>query len=196
MDLFPAFIKLAGRRVVVIGGGPVAASKLLALLNSGADITVVAPEIVPEIRNFSVTVLERGFQLSDLDGAWLVIAAATPDVNRTVAQAAETRHIFVNAVDDPPNATMYLGGVVRRAGVTFAISTDGRAPALAGLLREALDSMLPTRDLEQWMAEAAQLRQHWQKDAVPMHNRRPELLESLIRLYKTPENKAVTNELS
>jgi len=196
MDLFPAFIKLAGRRVVVIGGGPVAASKLLALLNSGADITVVAPEIVPEIRNFSVTVLERGFQLSDLDGAWLVIAAATPDVNRTVAQAAETRHIFVNAVDDPPNATMYLGGVVRRAGVTFAISTDGRAPALAGLLREALDSMLPTRDLEQWMAEAAQLRQHWQKDAVPMQNRRPELLESLIRLYKTPENKAVTNELS
>ncbi|MEE3203320.1 MAG: bifunctional precorrin-2 dehydrogenase/sirohydrochlorin ferrochelatase [Acidobacteriota bacterium] len=196
MDLFPAFIKLAGRRVVVLGGGPVAASKLLALLNSGADITVVAPEIVPEIRNFSVTVLERGFQLSDLDGAWLVIAAATPDVNRTVAQAAETRHIFVNAVDDPPNATMYLGGVVRRAGVTFAISTDGRAPALAGLLREALDSMLPTRDLEQWMAEAAQLRQHWQKDAVPMQNRRPELLESLIRLYKTPENKAVTNELS
>ena len=196
MDLFPAFIKLAGRRVVVIGGGPVAASKLLALLNSGADITVVAPEIVPEIRNFSVTVLERGFQLSDLDGAWLVIAAATPDVNRAVAQAAETRRIFVNAADDPPNATMYLGGVVRRAGVTFAISTDGRAPALAGLLREALDSMLPTRDLEQWMAEAAQLRQHWQKDAVPMHNRRPELLESLIRLYKTPENKAVTNELS
>jgi len=196
MDLFPAFIKLAGRRVVVIGGGPVAASKLLALLNSGADITVVAPEIVPEIRNFSVTVLERGFQLSDLDGAWLVIAAATPDVNRAVAQAAETRRIFVNAADDPPNATMYLGGVVRRAGVTFAISTDGRAPALAGLLREALDSMLPTRDLEQWMAEAAQLRQHWQKDAVPMQNRRPELLESLIRLYKTPENQAVTNELS
>ncbi len=196
MDLFPAFIKLAGRRVVVIGGGPVAASKLLALLNSGADITVVAPEIVPEIRNFSVTVLERGFQLSDLDGAWLVIAAATPDVNRAVAQAAETRRIFVNAADDPPNATMYLGGVVRRAGVTFAISTDGRAPALAGLLREALDSMLPTRDLEQWMAEAAQLRQHWQEDAVPMQNRRPELLESLIRLYKTPENKAVTNELS
>lgn len=193
MDLFPAFIKLAGRRVVVIGGGPVAASKLEALLNAGADITVVAPELVPEIRSSSVTILERGFQLSDLDGAWLVVAAATPDVNRAVAQAAETRHIFVNAVDDPPNASMYLGGVVRRAGVTFAISTDGRAPALAGLLREALDSLLPIRDLEQWMTEAAQLRRHWQKNAVPMQNRRPELLESLIRLYKTPDNKAITN---
>ena len=194
MDLFPAFIKLAGRRVVVIGGGPVAASKLEALLNAGADITVVAPELVPEIRSSSVTILERGFQLSDLDGAWLVVAAATPAVNRAVAQAAETRHIFVNAVDDPPNASIYLGGVVRRAGVTFAISTDGRAPALAGLLREALDSLLPIRDLEQWMAEAAQLRRHWQKNAVPMQNRRPELLESLIRLYKTPDNKAITNQ--
>ena len=193
MDLFPAFIKLAGRRVVVIGGGPVAASKLEALLNAGADITVVAPEIVPKIKNSSVTILERGFQLSDLDGAWLVVAAATPDVNRVVAQAAETQHIFVNAVDDPPNASMYLGGVVRRAGVTFAISTDGRAPALAGLFREALDSLLPTRDLEQWMAEAAQLRRHWQKNAVPMQNRRPELLESLIRLYKTPNDEAITN---
>jgi len=193
MDLFPAFIKLAGRRVVIIGGGPVAASKLQALLNAGAEITVVAPEIVPEIRSSSVTILERGFQLSDLDGAWLVVAAATPDVNRAVAQAAESQRIFVNAVDDPPNASMYLGGVVRRAGVTFAISTDGRAPALAGLLREALDSLLPTRDLEQWMAEAAQLRLQWQKNAVPMQNRRPELLESLIRLYKTPDNKAITN---
>ena len=193
MDLFPAFIKLAGRRVVVIGGGPVAASKLEALLNAGADITVVAPELVPKIRSSSVTILERGFQLSDLDGAWLVVAAATPDVNSVVAQAAETQHIFVNAVDDPPNASMYLGGVVRRAGVTFAISTDGRAPALAGLFREALDSLLPTRDLEQWMAEAAQLRRHWQKNAVPMQNRRPELLESLIRLYKTPNDEEITN---
>ena len=185
MELFPAFIKLAGRRVVVIGGGPVAASKLRALLDSGADITVVAPDIVAEIKNSSVTIVERNFQLSDLDGVWLVVAAATPDVNRSVAEAAETRQIFVNAVDDPPNASVYLGGVVRRAGVTFAISTDGRAPALAGLLREALNSMLPTHDLEQWMAEAVQLRQHWRKDAVPMQNRRPELLESLIRLYKT-----------
>ena len=193
MDLFPAFIKLAGRRVVVIGGGPVAASKLEALLNAGAELPVGAPEIVPESRSSSVTILERSFRLSDLDGAWLVVAAATPDVNRVVAQAAETQHIFVNAVDDPPNASMYLGGVVRRAGVTFAISTDGRAPALAGLLREALDSLLPTCDLEQWMAEAAQLRRHWQKNAVPMQNRRPELLESLIRLYKTPNDEAITN---
>ena len=65
------------------------------------------------------------------------------DVNRQVLAAAERRQLFVNAVDDPAHATAYLGGVVRRDGVTIAISTDGRAPALAGLLREALDAWLP-----------------------------------------------------
>ena len=60
------------------------------------------------------------------------MAAAPPEVNREVAAAAEERRLFVNAVDDPAHASLYLGGVVRRGGVTAAISTDGRAPALAG----------------------------------------------------------------
>ncbi len=68
------------------------------------------------------------------------MAAAPPEVNRQVVVAAEARRVFVNAVDDPPNATAYLGGVVRRYGVIVAISTGGRAPALAGLMREALDA--------------------------------------------------------
>ena len=70
------------------------------------------------------------------------MAAAPHAVNRAVAAAAEDRRIFVNAVDDPPNASAYLGGVVRHAGVTVAISTDGRAPALAGLIRQAFDSAM------------------------------------------------------
>ena len=66
-----------------------------------------------------------------------MVAAAPADVNQAVLAAADARHLWVNAVDDPPNATAYLGGVVRRSDVTVAISTGGRAPALAGLLREA-----------------------------------------------------------
>jgi siroheme synthase-like protein len=88
----------------------------------------------------------------------------------------------VNAVDDPPNATAYLGGVVRRAGVTVAISTDGRAPAMAGLLREALDAWLPG-DLERWMTAADEARREWRRLGVPMEARRPLLLETLNRLY-------------
>src|SRR3954454_23996505 len=131
--MFPAFLRLDGRKVVMVGGGPVAAGKLAPLLAAGAEVTVIAPEIRTEMARPGVTLVTRGFEDTDLDGAWWVVAAAPPEVNRRVAAAAEVRRIFVNAVDDPAHATAYLGGVVRRAGVTIAISTDGRAPALAGL---------------------------------------------------------------
>ena len=180
--LFPAFLKLQGRRVVVVGGGPVAASKLSSLQAAGADVTVVAPEICDAIRTAGVAIRQKPFAPSDLDDAWFVVAAAPPDVNRRVAEEAEQRQVFVNAVDDPANASVYLGGVVRRDGVALAISTDGAAPALAGLLREALDFMLPD-DLDTWNARARELRASWRARGVPMEARRPELLEALNALY-------------
>lgn len=167
MDLLPIFLKLAGRRVVLVGSGPVAAAKLEALVRAGAEISVVDPAT---------------FQAADLDGAWLVVSAGTPELNRLVAEAAEARRIFVNAVDDPPNASAYLGGVIRRSGVTVAISTSGDAPALAGVLREGIDALLPT-DLERWSACARDLRAAWKAEGVPMAERRPQLIEALKALY-------------
>ena len=183
MTLFPAFLKLAGRRVVVVGGGAVAGSKVRALLDAGADVSVVAPEISDRIANAGVACVRRPFEARDLDGAWLVVAAAPPAVNRRVAEAADERRLFVNAVDDPPNASLYLGGVVRRSGLTVAISTDGRAPALAGLLRQALDALLPAEQIERWLAEADRLRCEWRRRGVPMPERRPQLLDALVRLH-------------
>ena len=180
--MFPAFLNLQSRRAVVVGGGPVAASKLEALLAAGADVTVVAPEVVPEIEQLSVAVVRRPFEPADLDGAWWVVAAAPPDVNQRVRAAADERRIFVNAVDDPRHATAYLGGVVRRDGVTIAISTDGRAPALAGLLREGIDALLPD-ELEAWTTLAADVRARHKADAVPMTRRRPLLLEAINALH-------------
>ena len=185
VNLFPVFLKLAGRTAVVVGGGAVAASKLGALLEAGARIRVVAPDIGPGIEQPGVSVVRRAFRAEDLDDAWLVVAAAIPEVNQWVAEAAEARRVFVNAVDDPMNASVYLGGIVRRAGVTFAISTDGRAPALTGLLREGLDAALPEAELEEWMSEAERLRRTWQVEGVPIANRRPQLLEALVRRYDT-----------
>ena len=182
-NLFPVFLKLTGRTVVVVGAGSVAAAKLNALVEAGAKVRVVAPEIGSSIERLGVSIVRRAFQPDDLDGVWLVVAAATPDVNRQVADAANARRVFVNAVDDPANASAYLGGVVRRGGVTFAISTDGRAPALAGLLREGLDAVLPASDLERWMSDAETLRDRWRADGVPMDARRPLLLKALIRRY-------------
>jgi uroporphyrin-III C-methyltransferase/precorrin-2 dehydrogenase/sirohydrochlorin ferrochelatase len=180
--LYPAFLKLAGRQVLVVGAGPVAASKLDGLLRAGAIVTVVAPRVVEAIDASPVTIHRRAFAASDLDGVWFVVAAATPEVNRQVADAAERRHVFVNAVDDVANASAYLGGVVRKGGVTLAISTDGRAPALAGLLREGLEAILPD-DLGAWQATAEAARVEWKSEDVPMEARRPLLLRALNRLY-------------
>lgn len=180
--LFPTFLKLGGRRVLLVGGGPVAAGKLSGLLDAGAAVTVVAPEVRPEITSASVDILRRPFEPSDLDGVSYVIAAAPPAVNREVAHAAHARGIFVNAVDDIESASAYAGAVLRRAGVTIAISTDGEAPALAGLVREALESLIP-EDLEDWMACAREARQRWLAAEVPMAERRPLLLAALNGLY-------------
>ena len=182
MPLYPIFLRLEGRRALLVGGGPVAVGKLAGLLAAGATVSVVAPDVRPEIDQPGVTVSRRGFEESDLDGMWLVVAAAPPEVNRAVLAAANRRRVFVNAVDDPPNASAYLGGVVRRSGVTVAISTDGRAPALAGLLREAIDALLPV-DLDAWMAAADEARREWRAQQVPMEARRPLLLETLNKLY-------------
>ena len=181
--MYPVFLKLTGRRVLLVGGGPVAAAKLTGLLADGAQVTVVAPEIRLELHQPGVTLAKRAFEPADLDGAWYVVAAAPPEINKQVLEAAEQRQVFVNAVDDPAHASAYAGSVVRRAGVTIAFSTDGRAPALAGLLREALDAWLPA-DLDAWMVASDAARREWKRSRVPMEERRPMLLETLNRLYE------------
>lgn len=186
MTPFPVFLLLAGRPVLLVGGGAVAASKLPALLAAGAKVTLVAPQVRPELDRPEVQLRRRAFVPADLDGCWFAVAAATPEVNQQVALAAEERQIFVNAVDDVRAGSAWLGGVVRRGGVTMAISTGGRAPALAALLREALESLLPD-DLGEWTAEAERLRKGWRDRAVPMAERRPLLLRALQGMYAARE---------
>jgi len=181
--LFPVFLNLTDRPVVLVGGGAVAYAKLGELVRTGARVTVVAPEIRPEIASFDgLIIVRREFVPRDLDGAWFVVAAASAEVNRRVAAAAEERHVFVNAVDDAAGASAYAGGVFRRGGVTIAVSTEGRAPALAGLLREGLEALVP-EDVETWVHEARRLRHEQRAAGVPMGERRPLLLRALNRLY-------------
>ncbi len=180
--LLPLFVKLAGREVVVVGGGAMAAARVRQLVEAGARVTVVAPEIREDAAEGAAAVARRPFRPADLDGAWFAVAAATPEVNREVARAAEARRVLVNAVDDPDTATAYTGGVVRRGGATVAISTGGRAPALAGLLREAIDAVLP-RDLGAWVEAGEAARAAWKRERIPLATRRPLLLRALGALY-------------
>jgi siroheme synthase-like protein len=180
--VFPIFLRLAGRAVVLVGGGRVAATKLEGLLRAGAKVTVVAPEIRSELEREGVTLLRREFEASDLDGAWFAVAAGTHAVNRQVAEAAEERRIFVNAVDDPPSASAYAGGVFRRGSLTVAISTNGDAPALAGLMREGLEALVP-EEIETWLELSRQQARVWRETGIPMEERRPLLLAAINRLY-------------
>jgi uroporphyrin-III C-methyltransferase/precorrin-2 dehydrogenase/sirohydrochlorin ferrochelatase len=179
------FLKLEGRPVLVVGAGPVAAGKLRPLLDAGARITVVAPDVVNEIAALepALTIVRRPFAPGDVDGVWYVVAAAPPEVNRAVARAAEARCLFVNAVDDLECASAYLGAIVQKAGVTIAMSTDGEAPALVGLMREALELVLPD-DLDAWLAGAQEARRAWLAERVPMAERRPLLLQALNEIYE------------
>ncbi len=140
---YPVQLLVAGRRCVVVGAGRVAARKVEALLEAGAAVHVVAPEVGPEVRAWHaagrLTLAERAFRPSDLDGAWLATAATgDPEVNRAVFEAGEARRVWVNAADDPANCSFTLPSVVRRGDVVIAIATGGRSPALAAHLKARL----------------------------------------------------------
>ena len=181
-QLFPAFLDLVGRRVLVVGGGSVAAAKIPRLLEAGAHLVVVAPAVTAAIEAEPVEIVRRPFVTSDLDGAWYVVSAAPPSVNADVAREANARGIFVNAVDDPRHATAFAGSTFRRGPVTVAMSTGGDAPALARVLREALERLIG-RDVEDWTSLAVGLRQEWRRDRVPMGARRNALLAALAHLH-------------
>ena len=180
--LYPVFLRLEGRPVLVVGGGTVAAAKVQGLVEAGAKVTVVAPQVHPQLEEAHIELHRREFQADDLADAWWVVAAATAPVNRQVAALLHGSHRFLNAVDDPANASAYTGGIIRKGPVTVAVSTQGTAPALAGLLRQALETVLHD-DVTRWAQVAADIRAEWKSGHVPMAERRPLLLRALNRLY-------------
>ena len=149
-------------------------------LTRRAPLTVVGPEIARPLSFRGVVLAAR--VRAGISTAPVRRRRRDARVNRRVAAAAEERRIFVNAVDDAERASAYMGGVFRRGGVTIAVSTEGRAPALAGLLREGLEAAVP-EDVEAWVDVARRLRQEQRATGVPMADRRPRLLRALNRLY-------------
>lgn len=182
MDLYPLFLRLGGRRVLVVGGGGVATRKVRELLAAGARVNVVAPAVSDELSALEgVTIDRRAFLPTDVEGAWLVIAATNDtDVNREVAVVAEAARVFVNAVDDPPNASAFFAAVVRRPPFVIAISSSGQLPALSRLLREVLESALPE---ERWIERARELRRRWKAEQTPMGERFGELVRAIAARY-------------
>ena len=165
MALYPIFIEAKGRPVLVIGGGHVGAEKVRGLLNAEADITVVAPQLIDELREHAdagrIRHVAREYRESDLDErewAWVMVATDDGAVNAEVAAAGKQRRLFVNAADDPRNCDFILPAVVRKGKITLAASTSGASPALARRLREELDAYL-TPDMPALADLLAEVRQ-------------------------------------
>jgi uroporphyrin-III C-methyltransferase/precorrin-2 dehydrogenase/sirohydrochlorin ferrochelatase len=147
---FPAFFDLDGQNVLIVGGGEVALRKATLLERTGALITVVAPQIAPELMQRAagggLKLAIREFSPSDLDGMRLVIVA-TPHraVNRWIAKLSESRNIPVNVVDDAQASRFIVPAIIDRDPVLVAISTGGTSPVLARRLRERLEALIPKR---------------------------------------------------
>jgi siroheme synthase-like protein len=155
MSLFPIFVKLKGRLVVVIGGGKVAEEKIPGVLSAGARIRLFAPSITPQIAEWirfgKIDWLPKEFEPADLQGAFLVIAATSATgVNAAVFREAEARGILCNAVDDVKNCHFYYGSIVQRGDLQIAISTNGKSPALAQRLRKELEAQF-VPEYEAWV---------------------------------------------
>ena len=161
-SLFPMFVKLDGRRVLVVGAGRVGEPKIRGLLPTGARIRVVAQEANEAVRgwanNSEIVLEERGFVLSDLDNVVLVVVATSSrDLNELVFGETQSRRIPCNVVDVPEQCDFYYPAVVQRGDLQIAISTSGQSPSLAQKLRQQLERQFgPGYAL--WVAELGETR--------------------------------------
>lgn len=181
---YALFLRLEGRKVLVVGGGPVALAKAREVAQHGARVVVVSPVASAELVELAVAHEARGFDASDLDDAWLVVAAAPPEVNRTVKAAADARRIFCVAVDDVASCSAFGAARLVRGGITVAISSGGKAPALVALLRRALEAVLP-EDVGAWRSLAEDARAGWKNEGIPIEERRARLLRAMVEREET-----------
>ena len=181
-NLFPMFLKLEGKRCLVVGAGNVGEPKIGGLIDTGAQVCVIAlraSEIVQGWAQAGKISLElRAFASDDLDGTFLaVVATASRALNESIYRAAQRRGVLCNVVDVPEYCDFYYPAVVRRGDLQIAISTNGRSPSLSQKLRQQLEQQFGP-GYEQWVAELGETRKLvMASDLDP--ERKKELLHSL-----------------
>lgn len=143
--MYPVTLNISGRLCVVVGGGRVAERKILSLLKAGARVRTVSPQLTEILREAAaagrIHWLARRFQAGDLAGAMLVFAATdSRQVNAAVAQEAEAAGQLVNVADAPDQCGFQVPAVLRQGDLTIAVSTNGKSPALAALIKKRLEA--------------------------------------------------------
>jgi uroporphyrin-III C-methyltransferase/precorrin-2 dehydrogenase/sirohydrochlorin ferrochelatase len=185
---YPITLQVAGRRCAVLGGGALAAAKVRGLLDAGARVTVIAPELSPEVEELvaagGVEALRREHRDGDLEGCFLAVDASGDDaVNRRSFAEAEARGVLINVVDRPERCHFHAPALVRRGPLTLAVSTDGESPFLAGVLRARLERVVG----EEWgpfTALVGAVRRRLRARGLPLQEQEPvyrRLLRSDVR---------------
>jgi precorrin-2 dehydrogenase/sirohydrochlorin ferrochelatase len=181
-NLFPMFLKLEGKRCVVIGAGKVGEPKINGLLDTSARVHVIALEASEAVHGWAregkITLELRAFVPQDLDGAFLaIVATASSILNQTIYREAQRRGVLCNVVDVPEYCDFYYPAVVRRGDFQIAVSTNGQSPSLAQKIRQQLERQFSPA-YEQWVAELGVTRKLvLASDLDPQRKR--ELLHSL-----------------
>jgi precorrin-2 dehydrogenase/sirohydrochlorin ferrochelatase len=180
--LFPMFVKLEGRRCLVVGAGKVGEPKIAALLDTGARIRVIAREASDTVSSWAregkIDLALREFASGDLDGIFLaIVATASRELNGSIYREAQRRGVLCNVVDDPEYCDFYYPAVVRRGDLQIAISTAGQSPSLAQRLRLQLERQFPPAYAE-WVAELGETRRQVRASNLDQETKR-ELLHSL-----------------
>jgi precorrin-2 dehydrogenase/sirohydrochlorin ferrochelatase len=176
---YMACLDLDGRRCLVVGGGTVGLEKARGLLDCGAVVTVVAPQIEAELQRLPVRWRNKRYEASDLDGNFLVVAATSNrSVNRRVFRDAEERSLLCNVVDTPEHCSFILPAVFRRDPIAIAVSTGGASPALAKRLRDELGAQVG----EEHVTLARRLRdlRPWVKRRYPSYGERRDFFEAVV----------------
>ena len=191
-DLFPIFLRLEHRPVLVVGGGRIARRKIEALIRSGARVTVIAPEADAAIQRLAqsgdLTWYAEAFTAEVADAhsvPWTLVFAATDSMvlNRRIRDWARTRGAPCNAVDDPDACDFFMPAVYRDGPVTVAVGTSGRAPGLAAFLRDRIAEYLPG-DLTQLAEHLARLRKELQEQ-FPGRDGREKRRKRLLKAVET-----------
>jgi precorrin-2 dehydrogenase/sirohydrochlorin ferrochelatase len=176
---YMACLDLEGADCLVVGGGSVGLEKARGLLDAGARVTVVAPELERAFECLPAVLLRRGFEESDVDGRRLVIAATSDnEVNRAVFAAAEARNVFCNVADVPELCSFILPAVHREGPITVAVSTGGASPALAQWIRSRIAELIGPEHAR--LAEQLRERRPWAKRNLPTYEARRDYFQQLV----------------
>ena len=190
MKLYPIMINVEGRPIAMIGGGNVALRKTRDLLETGAKVTVIAPEIHDEFNDLvneygnRVVLVKREYVSGSLENYSLVFSATnSTEVNNAVYTEAHSKNIFINAVDDPPNCSFFSPSFTRKGDLILSLSTSGSSPAYAARLRRVLDERVP-ENIEEILTALAELREKLKKDKSFSHmdtKKRGALLKKIVK---------------